>query len=67
MFWIRKRYYRLVNRLSGIETYENFTGFGLYDKKRWWRQLSRLDDPYPYFRGIIAELGLPAWVSCHID
>ena len=33
MFWIRKRYYRLVNRLSGIETYENFTGFGLYDRK----------------------------------
>jgi glycosyltransferase involved in cell wall biosynthesis len=25
MFWIRKRYYRMVNRLSGIETYENFT------------------------------------------
>ena len=33
MFWIRKRYYRLVNRLSGIETYENFTGFGLFDRK----------------------------------
>ena len=33
MFWIRKRYYRMVNRLSGIETYENFTGFGLYDRK----------------------------------
>ena len=30
MFWIRKMYYRLVNRLSSIETFENFTGFGLY-------------------------------------
>ena len=33
MFWIRKRYYGLVNRLSGVETYENYTGFGLYDRK----------------------------------
>jgi glycosyltransferase involved in cell wall biosynthesis len=32
MFWVRKQYYRLVNRLSNIETYENFTGFGLYDR-----------------------------------
>jgi len=58
MFWIRKRYYRLVNRLSGIETYENFTGFGLYDKKVV-DIIKSLDDPYPYFRGIIAELGFP--------
>jgi len=58
MFWIRKRYYRLVNRLSGIETYENFTGFGLYDK-RVVEAVKSFDDPYPYFRGIIAELGFP--------
>jgi glycosyltransferase involved in cell wall biosynthesis len=58
MFWIRKRYYRLVNRLSGIETYENFTGFGLYDRKVA-DLIKSLDDPYPYFRGIIAELGFP--------
>src|ERR1700687_5788892 len=56
MFWIRKRYYRLVNRLSGIETYENFTGFGLYDRKVV-DLIKSFDDPYPYFRGIIAELG----------
>lgn len=56
MFWIRKQYYRLVNRLSGVETYENFTGFGLYDRKvvDLVRQFS---DPYPYFRGMIAEIG----------
>jgi glycosyltransferase involved in cell wall biosynthesis len=58
MFWIRKRYYRLVNRLSGIETYENFTGFGLYDR-RVVDLIKSFDDPYPYFRGIIAELGFP--------
>ena len=58
MFWIRKRYYRMVNRLSGIETYENFTGFGLYDRKVV-DAVKSFDDPYPYFRGIIAELGFP--------
>ena len=58
MFWIRKRYYALVNRLSGIETYENFTGFGLYDR-RVVDLIKSFDDPYPYFRGIIAELGFP--------
>ena len=57
MFWIRKRYYRLVNRLSGVETYENFTGFGLYDRKVV-DLVKEFNDPYPYFRGMIAEIGL---------
>ena len=56
MFWIRKRYYRLVKRLSGVETYENFTGFGLYDRKVV-DVIKEFDDPYPYFRGMIAEAG----------
>lgn len=56
MFWIRRRYYRLVKRLSGIETYENFTGFGLYDRKVV-EAVRSLGDPYPYFRGMIAEIG----------
>ncbi len=58
MFWVRKLYYRMVNRLSGIETYENFTGFGLYDRKVV-EALKSIEDPYPYFRGLIAELGFP--------
>ena len=58
MFWIRKLYYRLVNRLSSIETFENFTGFGLYDR-RVIDIVKSFDDPYPYFRGVIAEIGLP--------
>ena len=56
MFWIRKKYYRLVNRLSGVETYENYTGFGLYDRKVV-DVIKKFDDPYPYFRGMIAEAG----------
>jgi polyisoprenyl-phosphate glycosyltransferase len=58
MYWIRKKYYRLVNRLSSLETFENFTGFGLFDQ-RVVEIVKSLHDPYPYFRGIIAEIGLP--------
>jgi glycosyltransferase involved in cell wall biosynthesis len=59
MFAVRKAFYRLVNRLAdGIETYENFTGFGLYDRKVI-DLVRQFDDPYPYFRGMIAEIGLP--------
>ena len=58
MFWIRTKYYRLVNRLADLETYENFTGFGLYDR-RVMDIVQSINDPYPYFRGIIAEIGLP--------
>jgi polyisoprenyl-phosphate glycosyltransferase len=58
MFWVRTRYYRFVNRLSDLETYENFTGFGLFDRKVV-DMVKEFDDPYPYFRGMIAEIGLP--------
>jgi glycosyltransferase involved in cell wall biosynthesis len=58
MFWLRTRYYRTVNRLANLETYEHFTGFGLYDR-RVIEIVRSFDDPYPYFRGMIAEIGLP--------
>jgi glycosyltransferase involved in cell wall biosynthesis len=59
MFLVRKLFYRLVNRLSDdIETYENFTGFGLYDRQVI-DLVRQFGDPYPYFRGMIAEIGLP--------
>jgi polyisoprenyl-phosphate glycosyltransferase len=58
MFQLRKLYYKLVNRLSGVETYENFTGFGLYDRKVM-DIVRSCNDPYPYFRGMIADIGFP--------
>jgi len=58
MFWMRKQYYKLAERLSSIETYQNFTGFGLYDRKVV-DLVKSMQDPYPYFRGLIAEIGLP--------
>jgi glycosyltransferase involved in cell wall biosynthesis len=57
MFQIRRHYYKLVNRLSGVDTYENFTGFGLFDRKVI-DIVKQFDEPYPYFRGIIAEIGM---------
>lgn len=58
MFWLRTRYYRLVNQLADLETYEHFTGFGLYDRKVI-EIVRSFNDPYPYFRGMIAEIGMP--------
>lgn len=58
MFWLRKAYYGLVEKLADVKTYQNFTGFGLYDKSII-EYCRGLKDPYPYFRGIIAEIGSP--------
>ena len=58
MFWVRKQYYQLVQRLSQIQTFQNFTGFGLYDRKVI-ETVRSFGDSYPYFRGMIAEVGLP--------
>ncbi|MGB7219215.1 MAG: glycosyltransferase family 2 protein [Vicinamibacterales bacterium] len=56
MFAIRKLYYGLIDRLSEVRQVRNNTGFGLYDQS-FLTVLRQLNDPYPYFRGIVAELG----------
>ena len=58
MFFLRKRYYRLLEQLASIETIQNYTGFGLYDRKVV-DQVLALGDAEPYFRGMVAELGFP--------
>jgi glycosyltransferase involved in cell wall biosynthesis len=58
VFWIRRRYYKAIETLSSVRTFQDFTGFGLYDRKVL-EAVRAFDDPYPYFRGIIAEIGLP--------
>ncbi len=58
VFAVRRAYYRLVRNLADVELLENVTGFGLYDRKVV-EALRALDDPYPYVRGLICELGYP--------
>ena len=57
-FAIRKLYYELVTRLAEIELNKNTTGFGLYDR-RFIEILKEIEDPYPYFRGLVSEIGFP--------
>jgi glycosyltransferase involved in cell wall biosynthesis len=59
MFSIRTTYYRLVAKLTDIQIYEHFTGFGLYDRKLMDILQRDFRDPYPYFRGMIGEVGFP--------
>jgi glycosyltransferase involved in cell wall biosynthesis len=56
MFFVRGLYYRLVGRLSDVPLIKNFTGFGLYDRVVM-DKLREIDDTYPYFRGLICDLG----------
>ena len=53
---IRKGYYHLIGRLSEVELIKNFTGFGLYDQEVI-NIFREMDDPYPYFRGLICDMG----------
>ena len=55
-FAVRKAYYNLVGRLSEVELIKNYTGFGLYDQKVI-ETLRSIEDPYPYFRGLICDIG----------
>lgn len=59
MYNIRTAYYRLVARLTNVRILEHFTGFGLYDRSVVELIRTKFPDPYPYFRGMIAEIGLP--------
>ena len=56
MFKLRKLYYKIINKISAYTLIENFNGFGLYDKKII-NQIKTFNDPEPYFRGIISEIG----------
>jgi len=57
-FFVRRCYYWLVYKLSETKVVQNFTGFGLYDRAII-DFCRKIQDPYPYFRGLITEIGLP--------
>ena len=53
---IRKTFYRMLNLISDVPLENNATGAGLFDKKVI-ECLRKIADPYPYFRGLICDLG----------
>ena len=55
-FSLRKFFYNFLNHISDIELTKNTTGSGIFDKSVI-QKLKLIDDPYPYFRGLIAEVG----------
>ncbi len=56
MRFLRTCYYKMIRKMSDVEQIEHFTGFGLYDHS-FIKVLQNLDDPTPFLRGIVAELG----------
>ena len=56
LYWARGVYYKMLRKMSSTEIIEQFTGFGLYDKS-FVETLRQLDDPTPFMRGLVAELG----------
>jgi glycosyltransferase involved in cell wall biosynthesis len=57
MFQVRRFYYWLLASCSQTSQIRNFTGFGLYDRKAI-EAVKKFNEPYPYFRGLISEIGL---------
>ena len=56
MYLFRSIYYKTIKKISDVDQIEHFTGFGLYDKS-FIDVLRTMDDPMPYLRGMVAELG----------
>jgi len=66
MYKIRNLYYNLLASLSEVKIYKNFTGFGLYSK-RVISEIKKLNDPHPFFRGMIAEIGFKSTTIDYIQ
>lgn len=56
VYSLRTFYYKMIKKMSDVEQIEHFTGFALYDKS-FIEVLRKLNDPKPFLRGIVAELG----------
>ena len=55
-FSVRKLFYNFINYISETELTKNTTGSGIFDKSII-EKLKNIQDPYPYFRGLLSELG----------
>lgn len=58
VFRLRKLYYKIVSRISEVPLVQNATGSGLFDRAVL-NILRSIQDPYPYFRGLVCEIGFP--------
>lgn len=58
MFFLRKMYYRFITRISEVPLVKNATGAGLFDRVVV-DILRSIHDSYPYFRGLLCEIGFP--------
>ncbi len=58
MFLLRKIYYNVITRISEVQLIKNATGAGLFDRVVV-DILRSINNPYPYFRGLICEIGFP--------
>jgi glycosyltransferase involved in cell wall biosynthesis len=56
MFALRRLYYATIGRIADVRLIPHYTGFGLYDREVI-EGLRQIDDPYPYFRGLISDMG----------
>jgi len=56
MYFLRSLYYTALEKMSDVKLIQHFTGFGLYDKQIL-DIYKKLNDPRPYFRGLIADIG----------
>tara|TARA_B100000965_G_scaffold403450_1_gene431571 strand:- start:3501 stop:4430 length:930 start_codon:yes stop_codon:yes gene_type:complete len=52
---IKKIFYKVIKSISEVPLMLDTTGAGLFDRKII-EQVRLIDDPYPYFRGLISEI-----------
>jgi glycosyltransferase involved in cell wall biosynthesis len=64
--FLRVLFYKFINKISETKLTKNTLGFGLYDSKVL-KDLKLIDDPYPYLRGLITELGYPIHLIDYIQ
>ena len=58
MHSLRRMYYHLLDGISEVPIVKDSTGFGLYDRVVL-DHFRQINDPYPYMRGLVCELGYP--------
>lgn len=56
MHHLRRSYYRVLDAISDVKITKDSTGFGIYDRGVV-NSLREIQDPYPFLRGLINELG----------